>query len=78
MSPTVTGPGTQERLEKMMREPTKTNRALLALLGLVLLGGGLLVPAGGADIYRRLNLSPPTGWPLTTAHTILVPSADQT
>ncbi|MFE3881826.1 hypothetical protein ACFXPQ_02685 [Streptomyces lydicus] len=70
--------GTQERLEKMMREPTKTNRALLALIGLVLLGGGLLVLAGGADIYRRFHLMPPAGWPLTTAHNVLITSADQT
>ncbi|MFC9234900.1 alkaline shock response membrane anchor protein AmaP [Streptomyces decoyicus] len=62
----------------MMREHAKTNRTLLALLGLVLLGGGLLVLAGGADIYRRLNLMPPAGWPLTASHNVLVPSADQT
>ncbi|MFG2887933.1 alkaline shock response membrane anchor protein AmaP [Streptomyces sp. NPDC048248] len=61
-----------------MSERTKTNRVLLALLGLVLLGGGLLVLAGGTDVYRRWNLTPPAGWPLTTAHHVLVPSADQT
>ncbi|GAA2593278.1 hypothetical protein [Streptomyces tubercidicus] len=33
----------------------------IALLGLVLLGGGLLVLAGGADICRRWNLVPPSG-----------------
>ncbi|MEU5021009.1 hypothetical protein AB0G60_26910 [Streptomyces angustmyceticus] len=41
-----------------MREHAKTNRTLLALLGLVLLGGGLLVLADGADIYRRRHLEP--------------------
>ncbi|MFJ5798587.1 alkaline shock response membrane anchor protein AmaP [Streptomyces decoyicus] len=61
-----------------MREHTKTNRTLLALLGLVLLGGGLLVLAGGADIYRRFNLMPPASWPLTASHNVLVPPADQT
>ncbi|MGW3012827.1 alkaline shock response membrane anchor protein AmaP [Streptomyces sp. NPDC001219] len=61
-----------------MREHAKTNRTLLALLGLVLLGGGLLVLAGGAEIYRRRLLVPPAGWPLTTARDVLVPSADQT
>ncbi|GGO99641.1 alkaline shock response membrane anchor protein AmaP [Wenjunlia tyrosinilytica] len=61
-----------------MREHTRTNRVLLALLGLVLLGGGLLVLAGGADIYRRWNLTPPAGWPLTTPQDVLIPRADQT
>ncbi|MGW3009168.1 alkaline shock response membrane anchor protein AmaP [Streptomyces sp. NPDC001219] len=61
-----------------MRRHAKTNRTLLALLGLVLLGGGLLVLAGGADIYRRRHLVPPVGWPLTTARDVLVPSAVQT
>ncbi|AWN30638.1 alkaline shock response membrane anchor protein AmaP [Streptomyces sp. NEAU-S7GS2] len=61
-----------------MREHAKTNRTLLALLGLVLLGGGLLVLAGGADIYRRFHLMPPASWPLTASHNVLVPSADQT
>ncbi|SEG94029.1 hypothetical protein SAMN05216223_12917 [Actinacidiphila yanglinensis] len=61
-----------------MKDHTALNRALLAFLGIVLLGGGLLVLAGGADIYRSWSLSPPTGWPLTTPQDVLVPSADQT
>lgn len=61
-----------------MQEHSTTNRILLALLGLVLLGGGLLVLAGGADIYRRWNLSPPADWPLTTPQDVLIPNADQT
>ncbi|MGW2918877.1 alkaline shock response membrane anchor protein AmaP [Streptomyces angustmyceticus] len=61
-----------------MRGHITTNRTLLALLGLVLLGGGLLVLAGGADIYPRRHLVPPAGWPLTTARDALVPPADQT
>ncbi|RNG17730.1 alkaline shock response membrane anchor protein AmaP [Streptomyces botrytidirepellens] len=60
-----------------MRHLTKTNRVLLALLGLVLLGGGLLVLASGADLYRRWNLTPPAGWPLTAPHDVLIPRADQ-
>ncbi|WP_405871544.1 MULTISPECIES: alkaline shock response membrane anchor protein AmaP [unclassified Streptomyces] len=60
-----------------MKKHTTTNRVLLALLGLVLLGGGLLVLAGGADIYRRWNLSPPADWPLTTPQDVLIPRADQ-
>ncbi|WP_051573266.1 hypothetical protein [Streptomyces sp. PRh5] len=33
--------------------------------------------AGGTDIYRRLRLTPPAGWPLTTPHNVLIPRADQ-
>ncbi|WP_432010937.1 alkaline shock response membrane anchor protein AmaP [Streptomyces sp. HD1123-B1] len=60
-----------------MTEPAKTNRVLLGLLGLVLLGGGLLVLAGGADVYRRWNLTPPAGWPLTAPSDVLFPRAAQ-
>lgn len=60
-----------------MKALTTANRVVLTLLGLVLLGGGLLVLAGGADIYRRWNLTPPAGWPLTTPHSVLIPRADQ-
>ncbi|MFE4370376.1 alkaline shock response membrane anchor protein AmaP [Streptomyces sp. NPDC056835] len=60
-----------------MREHTKTNRILLVLLGLVLLGGGLLTLAAGADLYRRWGLTPPAGWPLTTPQDVLIPRADQ-
>lgn len=61
-----------------MREHATTNRVLLALIGLVMLGGGLVVLAGGADIYRRWDLTPPAGWPLTTPQSVLIPQADQT
>ncbi|MGV9251533.1 alkaline shock response membrane anchor protein AmaP [Streptomyces sp. NPDC003697] len=53
------------------------NRSLLALTGLVLLGGGLLVLFAGFDVYRRLDLVPPAGWPLTTADDVLLASADR-
>ena len=60
-----------------MRDPAKTNRAFLALLGLVLLGSGLQVLAGGADVYRRWNLPPPADRPLITPHSTLVAASDQ-
>jgi hypothetical protein len=61
-----------------MKDHTTTNRVLLGLLGLVMLCGGLTVLAGGADIFRRWNLTPPDDWPLTTAQDVLIPRADQT
>ncbi|MFD7539922.1 alkaline shock response membrane anchor protein AmaP [Streptomyces sp. NPDC059819] len=60
-----------------MKRPA-VNRILLALAGLVLLGGGLLILAGGLDLYRRWHLTPPDGWPLTTPHTVLLSTADRT
>ncbi|MBW8798148.1 MAG: alkaline shock response membrane anchor protein AmaP [Streptomyces sp.] len=53
------------------------NRILLALTGLVLLGGGLLTGAAGLDFYRRQDLAPPAGWPLTTPDDVLLSSADR-
>ncbi|WP_330456357.1 alkaline shock response membrane anchor protein AmaP [Streptomyces sp. NBC_00820] len=53
------------------------NRILLALAGLVLLGGGLLVLAAGLDVYRSNHLTPPTGWPLTLPGDVLLGSADR-
>ncbi|MEV6834622.1 alkaline shock response membrane anchor protein AmaP [Streptomyces sp. NPDC051133] len=53
------------------------NRTLLGLSGLVLLGGGLLIVAAGLDLYRRQDLAPPVGWPLTTPHDVLLSSADR-
>ncbi|MEU7414172.1 alkaline shock response membrane anchor protein AmaP [Streptomyces sp. NPDC042638] len=53
------------------------NRSLLALTGLVLLGGGLLILFAGLDLYRRLGLSPPAGWPLTAPGDVLLGSADR-
>lgn len=61
-----------------MKTRTAMNRILLALAGVVLLGGGLLVLAGGLDIYRRWNLTPPADWPLSTPHDILLSRADRT
>lgn len=60
-----------------MREHTRINRILLCLIGIVLLAGGLTVLAAGADIFRRWNVTPPDGWPLTTSQNVLVPGAEQ-
>ncbi|MFC9282833.1 alkaline shock response membrane anchor protein AmaP [Streptomyces collinus] len=54
------------------------NRTLLALAGLILLGGGLLILFAGLDLYRRHHLLPPVGWPLTHPADILLSSADRT
>lgn len=53
------------------------NRSLLALAGLVLLGGGLLILFAGLDLYRRHDLVPPGGWPLTNPADVLLGSADR-
>lgn len=53
------------------------NRSLLALAGLVLLGGGLLILFAGLDVYRRHGLVPPAGWPLTAPDDVLLGSADR-
>ncbi|PWI04782.1 alkaline shock response membrane anchor protein AmaP [Streptomyces sp. NWU339] len=53
------------------------NRSLLALTGLVLLGGGLLILFAGFDVYRRHDLVQPVGWPLTAADDVLLSSADR-
>ncbi|MEU9237222.1 alkaline shock response membrane anchor protein AmaP [Streptomyces subrutilus] len=54
------------------------NRTLLAVLGIVLLGGGLLILAGGFDLYRRWRMTPPDGWPLTAPEDALLTDADRT
>ncbi|PJN09463.1 alkaline shock response membrane anchor protein AmaP [Streptomyces sp. CB01635] len=53
------------------------NRLLMALSGLVLLGGGLLILTAGLDLYRRLHLAAPAGWPLTTPHDVLLSNVDR-
>ncbi|WP_432020164.1 alkaline shock response membrane anchor protein AmaP [Streptomyces sp. 1222.5] len=53
------------------------NRVLLAITGLLLLGGGLLIISAGLDLYRRLHLTPPAGWPLTTPDDVLLSSGDR-
>ncbi|QKW25728.1 alkaline shock response membrane anchor protein AmaP [Streptomyces seoulensis] len=60
-----------------MTPRTVANRVLLALAGLVLFGGGLLILAAASDTYRRQGLTPPTGWPLTNPDDVLLGSADR-
>ncbi|MEV6740811.1 alkaline shock response membrane anchor protein AmaP [Streptomyces sp. NPDC051104] len=57
---------------------TRLNRTLLAVVGLALLGGGLLVLFAGLDLYRRWHLTPPVGWPLTSPGNVLLSAADRT
>ncbi|MEU1287372.1 alkaline shock response membrane anchor protein AmaP [Kitasatospora sp. NPDC005856] len=45
---------------------TVVNRVLLGVVGAVLLGVGVLVLAGGLDLYRRLGVHPPQWWPFTS------------
>ncbi len=42
------------------------NRTLLAVVGLLLLAGGVLVLLGGLDVYRHLGVTPPPHWPFTS------------
>ncbi|MEV7618166.1 alkaline shock response membrane anchor protein AmaP [Streptomyces sp. NPDC089799] len=61
-----------------MKRKSAANRILLALTGVVLLGTGLLILAGGLDLYRHWRLTPPQGWPLTTPRDVLLDDADRT
>ncbi|MFJ9442630.1 alkaline shock response membrane anchor protein AmaP [Kitasatospora sp. NPDC101235] len=45
---------------------TVVNRVMLGMVGAVLLVAGVLVLAGGFDLYRRLGVHPPQWWPLTS------------
>ncbi|MEV7815346.1 alkaline shock response membrane anchor protein AmaP [Streptomyces flaveolus] len=56
---------------------SRLNRVLLALTGLTLLGGGLLILFAGVDVYRRWRLTPPAGWPLTAPQDVLLSTADR-
>ncbi|MFF8267642.1 alkaline shock response membrane anchor protein AmaP [Streptomyces sp. NPDC016562] len=61
-----------------MKRKSAVNRILLALTGVVLFGAGLLMLAGGFDLYRRWNLRPPQDWPLSTPHAVLLSEAGRT
>ncbi|MEU9991496.1 hypothetical protein AB0E10_32780 [Streptomyces sp. NPDC048045] len=60
-------PGTGGGGAVTRRVKVEVNRSLLALAGLVLLGGGLLILIAGLDIYRRHDLVPPVGPPARLA-----------
>ncbi|MGW7450927.1 alkaline shock response membrane anchor protein AmaP [Streptomyces sp. NPDC054787] len=61
-----------------MNRKSAVNRVLLAVTGVVLFGAGLLMLAGGFDLYRRWNLRPPDDWPLSTPHAVLLGEAGRT
>ncbi|MFB7664744.1 alkaline shock response membrane anchor protein AmaP [Kitasatospora sp. NPDC056138] len=57
---------------------TAVNRAVVAVAGLFLLVGGVLVLAGGFDLYGRIGLGHPGWWPLTSPDQPLVGAAART
>ena len=57
---------------------TAVNRTLLALAGIVLLGGGVLALIGGLDLDRRWKLGLPHGWPWTDPHQPVLTAAQRT
>ena len=56
---------------------TAANRTLLALAGIVLLGGGVLVLIGGLNLDSRWHLGLPHGWPLTDPHQAVLTAAQR-
>jgi hypothetical protein len=55
-----------------MRDGGRPNRVLLALIGIVLLGTGVLVLIGGLDLQRHWDFALPDGWPYATPHDVLL------
>ncbi|MFE5675340.1 alkaline shock response membrane anchor protein AmaP [Streptomyces erythrochromogenes] len=60
-----------------MKRKSAVNRTLLAAVGIILFGVGLLILAGGFDLYRQWRMTPPDGWPLTTPAQVLLGDADR-
>jgi hypothetical protein len=57
---------------------TTVNRTLLAVAGIVLLGGGLLALIGGLNLDARWHLGLPHGWPWTDPHQAVLTDAERT
>ncbi|MFE2723476.1 alkaline shock response membrane anchor protein AmaP [Kitasatospora sp. NPDC059327] len=54
------------------------NRVLLGVVAVLLLAAGLLVLAGGLDLYRRLGADLPDGWPLAAPDRPVLSTASRT
>ncbi len=54
------------------------NRLLLGVVGAVLLASGVLVLAGGLDLYGHLGVDPPSWWPLTSPDRPVVSAGSRT
>ncbi|MCG6496781.1 alkaline shock response membrane anchor protein AmaP [Kitasatospora sp. A2-31] len=54
------------------------NRVLLGVAGAVLLAVGLLVLAGGLDLYAHLGADPPSWWPLASPDQPVVSARSRT
>ncbi|MGW7065042.1 alkaline shock response membrane anchor protein AmaP [Streptomyces sp. NPDC054904] len=61
-----------------MKRKSAVNRTLLAAVGIILLGTGLLVLAGGLDLYRHWRMTAPDGWALTAPDGVLLGDGDRT
>ncbi|MFJ4776287.1 alkaline shock response membrane anchor protein AmaP [Streptomyces sp. NPDC088762] len=48
------------------------------MTGTLLFGTGLLMAAGGFDVYRRWKLRPPDGWPMSSPDAVPLSAADRT
>ncbi|QMU71928.1 alkaline shock response membrane anchor protein AmaP [Streptacidiphilus sp. P02-A3a] len=54
------------------------NRTLLAVAGILLLGGGALALIGGLNLDARWHLGLPHGWPWTDPHQAVLSPAERT
>ncbi|WP_354642824.1 alkaline shock response membrane anchor protein AmaP [Kitasatospora camelliae] len=54
------------------------NRTILAVVGLLLAAAGLLTLAGGLELYGRLGVDLPAGWPLASPDRPVLSAASRT